>query len=73
MALVHDDEIEEIGRKLLVKAGAALVLGDGLIGGKIKFAAVDDQPAFDFVPGVAEGGEGFVLGIVHEEIAVGQI
>ena len=59
MALVHDDEIEEVRGKFLVKTGAALVLGDGLIGGKIKLAAVDHQPAFDLVPGIAEGRRRF--------------
>ncbi len=73
MAFVHDDEIEEVGFEFLVEAGAALVLGDGLVSGEVEFAAVDDPAAFDAVAGVAEGGEHLVLGIIDEEIAVGQI
>ena len=73
MALVHDDEVEEVAGKFLVEAGAVFVLGDGLIGGEIHLAAEHCVTALDLVPGVAEGGESFVLGIIHEEIAVGQI
>ena len=73
MALVHDNKIEKVRGELLVEAGAAFVLGDGLVCGEIKLAAVDHEAAFNLVPGIPKGGEGFVLGIVHQEIAVGQI
>src|SRR5258705_7288843 len=73
MALVHNDEIKEVGREFFVEAGAALVLGDGLVRGEVEFAAEDDFAAFDLVPGVAEGGEGFVFGIIYEEVAVGEV
>ena len=73
VTFVHDDQVEEVAGEFLVKAGAALVLGDGLVGGKIEFAAQRHHAALDLVPGIAKGGEGFVLGIVHEEIAVGEV
>ena len=73
MTLVHDDEIEKVRREFFVEARAVGVFGDRLVGGEIKFAAVNDQPTFDFVPGIAKSGKGFILGIVHEEIAVRQI
>ena len=73
MALVHDDEVEEIRGEFLVKSGTALVLGDGLIRGEIKLAAVDHHPALDFVPRIAEPGKGFVLGIIHQEITVCEV
>ena len=72
MALVHDDEIEEIGRELLVEPGAVFVLGDGLVGREIHLAALHHLAVLDLVAGLAEGDEGFVLGIVHEDIAVGE-
>src|SRR4051812_33426913 len=39
MALVHDDEIEEVRSELFVKARAVFVFGDGLVSGEIEFAA----------------------------------
>jgi hypothetical protein len=73
MTLVHNDEIEKVRREFLVEAGPTFVFGNGLIRGEVKFTAVDNLAAFDFVPGVAECGKGFILGIVHEEITVSQI
>ena len=40
MALVHDDEVEEIGRILAVEARPALVLGDGLVDGEVHLPAL---------------------------------
>ena len=56
MALVDDDEVEEVGRVFPVEAGAVLVLGDGLVGGKVHLAALD-RLAFDLQAGIAERGE----------------
>ena len=36
-------------------------------------SAEDRDAAFDLVAGVAERGEGFVLGVVHQEVAVGEV
>ncbi len=73
MALVDDDQVEEIGRDMLEKAGAALVLGERLIDGEIHLPALDDLAAFDLVARVAEGGEDPVLGVVDENVAVGEV
>jgi hypothetical protein len=62
MAFVYDDEVEKIRREFAVESGAVGVFRDGLVGGKVKFAAEDDIAVFDFVAGVAKNGEGFVLG-----------
>ena len=73
MALIDDDQVKEIGRELFVQAGPPLVFGDGLVGGEIELAAEYGFSAFDLPPGIAERGEDFVLGIVHEEVAVGEV
>jgi hypothetical protein len=62
MALVHDDQVEEVAGEFLVEAGAALVAGDGLIGGEVEFAAEDGDAAFDLVAGIAEGEKVLSLG-----------
>ena len=73
MALVHDDQVEEVARELLVKAGAPFVPGDGLVGGEVELPAEDGDAALDLIAGIAEGGEGLVLGVIHEEVAVGEV
>ena len=60
-------------RELLEEPGAALVLGDGLVDGEVHLAALDDLAALDLVAGVAEGGEDPVLGLVDEDVAVGEV
>src|SRR5439155_4973828 len=55
VAFVHDDEIEEVGREFFVKAGPVGILSNGLVGGKIEFAAEYHVAAFDLVASVAEG------------------
>ena len=57
VALVDDDQVEEVGREFPVQAGAALVLGDGLVDGEVHLAALDDLAGLDLAAGVAEGGE----------------
>jgi hypothetical protein len=73
MALVHDDEVEKVRRKLLVKPGTVFVLGDGLIGCEIHLTAEHGVAALNLVPGVAEGRESFVLGVVNKKIPVRQV
>ena len=60
-------------REFLVEAGAAFVFGDGLVGGEIQFAPERHDAAFDLPARIAEGREDLVLGIVDEEIAVGEV
>jgi len=73
MALVHDDEVEEIGGKLLVEAGPASVFGQRLVNGEIDFPALDHLTTFDLVPGVPERGEHLVLGVVDENVPIREI
>jgi len=73
VGLVHDHEVEEVGRVGAVEAGAGRVLGQGLVGGEVHLAALVGHAALDLPAGVAEGQEGLVLGVVHQHIAVGQV
>ena len=72
VTLIHDDEIKEIGAVFPIEAGATLVLGNGLVGGEIHLTALDDF-ALNLPAGIAEGGELFVLRIVYEDGAVGEV
>src|SRR5260221_6762759 len=72
MAFVHDDEVEEVAGELLVESIAALVASEGLIDGEIHLAAVNHLAAFDLVPRLPKRGEHFVLGVIHEDVAVGE-
>src|SRR3954447_14106098 len=72
MALVHDDEIEEVAGEFLVEARTILVLGKGLIDGEIHLAALHDFAILNLVARIAKGNEGFVLWIIHENVAVGE-
>ena len=73
MALVNNNQVEEIGRVVAEQSGAALVFRKGLIDGKVHFAAFDDFAGINLVACVAEGREGLVLWIVDKNVAVGQI
>ena len=73
MAFVDDDQVEEVGGVLAIQAGAGLVLGNRLVDREVHVPALDDFAALDLVPGVAEGDEAIVLGVVHEDISVGQV
>src|SRR5205085_905451 len=72
MALVHDDEVEEIARVFFVQAGTVRVLGDGLVDGEVHLAALVDLAALNLESRVAEDGEGLVLRIVYQHIAIGE-
>src|SRR5437870_4854724 len=72
MALIHDNQIEEIARVLTVESGATLVFGDCLVGREIHLAAFGSI-AFDLVPSVAKRREYLIFRIVHQDVAVGQV
>ena len=65
MALIYDNEIEEIGSELLVKARAIFVLCDRLIGGEVDFAAMRDCSSLNLVPSIPKWCEGLVLWVIH--------
>ena len=73
VTLVDDDEVEEVRRERLEQADAPLILGQRLIEGEIHLAALDDLAGLDLIAGIAEGREDAVLGLVHEDVAVGEV
>ena len=73
VALVDDDEVEEVGRELAVQARTDLVVGDRLVGREVHLAALASVAADDLVSRVAERREGLVLRVVDEDVAVGEI
>ena len=54
MALVDDDQVEEVGRVLRCTGRARLVLGDGLVDGEVHLAALVHLAVLDLPAGVAE-------------------
>ena len=72
MALIDDDQVEEVSRILLVKLDIFAWVIKRLIQREIHLAALDRAP-FDLVQRLAHGREGEVLGLVYQHIAVGQI
>ena len=72
VALVHDDEVEEVSRELSVQARPPLVPRDRLVGREIHLAALD-RLAFDLPARIPEWREDLVLRVVDEDIAVGEI
>ena len=72
VALVHHDQIKEVAGVLPIQAGAAFILSERLVDGEIHLAAFANLAAFDLEPGLAKRGKGLVLGIVHQNVAVGQ-
>ena len=73
VALVHDDEVEEVGRVLAEQAGAALVLGDRLVDGEVHLPALDDLAVSILWRASPNGGEDLVLRVVDQDVAVGQV
>src|SRR5438874_42023 len=73
MALIHDDQVEEIGWKGFEKTFAPLVLRERLIGGEIHFAPHVHDAVFNLPTRIAELGKDAVLRLVHENIAVGKV
>src|SRR6266849_603150 len=72
MALVDNDEVEEVLRVFAVEAGPTFVPGNCLVGCEIHLAAFH-RFALDLVPGVLERREDLVLGVVNENVAVGEV
>src|SRR5262249_48781004 len=66
MALVHDDEIEEVRGVFLEESRPAFILGDGLISGEVHLPALDRLTFLDLVPGISEGSKRLVLRVIDE-------
>ncbi len=73
VTLIDDDEVKESRVILAVKSRAALILGDRLVDGEVHLPALVGFPVFDLPPGIAEGGEDLILGIIDKNIAIGEI
>ena len=73
VTLIHDDEVEKVGRVFSVKAGATLVFRQCLIDGEVDLAALNYLPVFDFRACIAERGKDLILWVVDENIAIGEI
>ncbi len=73
VALVDDDEVEEVGRELAVQAGAHLVVRDRLVRREVHLAALAGVAADDLVARIAERGEDLVLRVVDEDVAIGEV
>ena len=72
MALIDDDQVEEVRRIFPVQTRSPFVAGDGLVDREINVAAMADLAILDLEPRVAEGRKGLGHRIVNENIAVGE-
>jgi len=70
MALIDDDQIEEIFRVFLVKSRPVFVLGDRLVNCEVQLAALVDFAVLDFPARVAERRKHFILGIIDQNVSV---
>jgi len=73
VALIDNDEVEEVVREFFEQPKVTFVFGQRLVDCEIHLATFDNLPAFEFVPGITEGGEDTVLRLINENVAVGQI
>ena len=73
VTLVHYDQVEEVRAYSLNKPGRALILGQGLVDGKVHLPAFDCLSIFDLPAGITEWGECLVLGIIDQDVSVGQV
>ena len=71
MALVDNDEVEEIRRKLTVQSRPLLVPRDSLIGSEVHLAAFY-RFSLDLPAGIPEWCKGFIFWVVYEHIPIGE-
>ena len=72
VALINDDEIEEIRGELLVDVPLFLGAGDGLIERQVDLVGLVHLAVDDFGHGRLEGLEVVDPGLIHQDIAIGQ-
>src|SRR5206468_2049540 len=72
VALVHDDQVEEVARILLIQTRPPFIPRDGLVSGEVHLAAVDRLAVLDLVARVGEQSEILVLRVVDQDIPVRQ-
>jgi hypothetical protein len=72
VAFIDNDQVEEIGRELLVDLFPFLLAGDCLIQGKVDLVVLLDLAIGDFVHDLAKRSEVLLHGLVDQDVAVGQ-
>ena len=72
MALVDDDQIEEVRRELLVDVLLFLGAGDGLVEAEVDLVGLVDRAVGDLGHRLTEGLEVVGLGLVGQDVAVDQ-
>src|ERR1017187_7002369 len=72
MALVHDDEVEEIPRIVAVKPGPVGVAGKSLVDREVHLAAFH-RFAVDLVTRLPERRKYLRLRLVHEDVAIRKV
>src|SRR5262249_50692326 len=73
VAFVDNDKVEKILGVIAEQSFAALIFGERLVDGKIHLAALDELAGFDLVARIAKGGKEPILGLVDENVAIGEI
>ena len=72
VALVDDDQVEEVACVLLEEARAALATSERLVDGEVHLAALHRVAAFDLRTRVTERREHLGVRIIDEDVAVGE-
>ena len=70
MALVNDDEVEEVRGVFLVQAGPTFILGNRLINAEVQFSALGRDPVLNLRFGIAERGKRLVFGVIDKDVPV---
>ena len=71
MALIHDDQVEEVGRVVAIQTGPPLRIVHRLIDSKVHLAACIHF-ALKLFSRVTEDGELFAVRVVHQNVAIGE-
>ena len=72
VALVDHHQVEEVRRELLVDVLLVLAAGNGLVERQVNLVGRVNRSVGDLGHGLAEGLEIIVLGLVYQNVAVGQ-
>src|SRR5665213_1864744 len=73
VALIHDDQVEEIRGELIEESGAPIVFRERLIDGEVHLAALEDLTRIYLGARVAEDYEYSILGLVYKNVTVGEV
>ena len=73
MALINNDEIEEVARIFFIQPRPSFILREGLIDGEIHLASFVDLTILDLPARIAERSKDLVFWVIDENVAVSQI